>query len=170
MVNRLSDMWNGRGKVATRYIAVSLINTVNHQGLLTLANSIWGWTGGWANVFAACLAAVPAYLLSRAWVWEVSGKHNWRTEVLPFWVIALIGMGVSTLFAEIADRVVGAGIAVNLASLFGYFLVWVAKFFILDRLFLDDELRIGAEKLAQKRADTAAEPPSQGTSPGRTGS
>jgi putative flippase GtrA len=159
-------MWNGRSKVATRYIAVSLINTVNHQGLLYLANSIWEWTGGWANVFAAGLAAIPAYLLSRAWVWEVSGKHNWRTEVLPFWIIAFIGMGVSTLFAEVADRVVGAGIAVNLASLFGYFLVWVAKFFILDRLFLNDELRVGAEHLAQDRAETGTEPPSAG----RTGS
>ncbi len=157
MVNRLSDMWNGRGKVATRYIAVSLINTMNHQGLLTLANSIWDWTGGWANVFAAGLAAIPAYLLSRAWVWEVSGKHNWRTEVMPFWVIAFIGMGVSTVFAEIADRVVGAGIAVNLASLFGYFLVWIAKFFILDRLFLDDDLRRGADTLTRERATLAGE-------------
>lgn len=164
-VNRLSDMWNGRGKVATRYIAVSLINTVNHQGLLYLANSVWDWTGGWANVFAACLAAIPAYLLSRAWVWEVSGKHDWRTEVLPFWIIALIGMGVSTLFAEIADRGVGAGIVVNLASLFGYFLVWVAKFFILDRLFLDNDLREGAAQLAEERSTAAKLPPQPGTRP-----
>ncbi len=121
-------------------MAVSVINFVNHQGLLYVANSIWGWSGGWANVFAAGVAAVPAYLLSRAWVWEVSGKHNWRTEILPFWTIALVGMGVSTVFAEVADRLFGAGLAVQLASLFGYFLVWVAKFFLLDRMFVDPGL------------------------------
>lgn len=137
-------MWSGRGKVATRYIAVSVINTLNHQGLLFVANSVWGWTGGWANVFAACLAAVPAYLLSRAWVWEVSGKHNWRTEILPFWLIALVGMGVSTLFAELADRWTGAGVWVNVASLAGYFVVWIGKFFVLDKLFIEEAQ---AEKL-----------------------
>lgn len=140
----LAEVWNGRGKTASRYMAVSVINIVNHQALLYLANSIWNWTGGWANVFAAMVAAIPAYLLSRAWVWEVSGKHNWRTEVLPFWVIALIGMGVSSVFAEMADRWFGAGLVVNLASLVGYFLVWIAKFFLLDKVFVDQN----AERLA----------------------
>lgn len=138
LADRLEDLWNGRGKVATRYIAVSVINTVNHQGLLFLANSVWDWTGGWANVFAACIAAIPAYLLSRAWVWEVSGKHSLRTQILPFWIIAFIGMGVSTLFAELVDRWIGPGIAVNIASLVGYFVVWVGKFFVLDRMFVSE--------------------------------
>lgn len=151
LVDRVSEMWNGHSKVATRYIAVSVINTANHQGLLFVANSIWNWTGGWANVFAACLAALPAYLLSRAWVWEVSGKHNWKTEVLPFWTIAFVGMGVSTLFAELADRWVGAGPAVNVASLVGYFIVWVAKYFILDRLFVETETISGGAAGADTR-------------------
>ena len=74
-----------------RYLAVSVINLVNHQALLFIANSLWDWSGGWANVFAACIAAVPAYLLSRAWVWGISGKHDLRSEVLPFWILALAG-------------------------------------------------------------------------------
>lgn len=131
----VARFWVGEHRVATRYIAVSVINTVNHQALLFLANSVWDWTGGWANVFAATTAAVPAYLLSRAWVWEVSGRHSFRSEVLPFWTIALVGLLVSTLCAEVADRVFGAGIAVNIASLVGYFFVWVAKFVLLDRMF-----------------------------------
>lgn len=145
VAGQLTEMWHGRGKVATRYVAVSLINTLNHQALLFIANSIWDWTGGWANVFAACLAAVPAYVLSRAWVWEVEGKHNWRTQVLPFWIIALIGMGVSTLFAELTDRWVGPGVAVNIASLIGYFVVWVGKFFVLDRLFIEDAASVAVD-------------------------
>ncbi len=137
MVDRdfLNELWNGRYRVASRYVAVSVINTLNHQLLLSLANTVWDWTGGWANVFAACMAAIPAYLLSRAWVWEVSGRHSWRTEILPFWAIALVGLVVSSVFAEMADRWFGSGIAVNIGSLIGYFIVWVAKFFLLDRLF-----------------------------------
>lgn len=121
--------------MATRYLLVSAFNFFGHQGLLFLANSIWGWPGGAANVFAACLMSVPAYLLSRAWVWEVDGRHDMRRQVLPFWAITLAGLVVSTLMAALADRAFGAGLAVNLASLVGYFIVWVAKFFLLDRLF-----------------------------------
>lgn len=124
-----------KGKMATRYLLVSAFNFAGHQAFLFLANSVWGWSGGVANVFAACVMSIPAYLLSRAWVWEVDGRHDVRRQVLPFWAITLAGLVVSTVFAAVADSVFGAGLAVNLASLIGYFIVWVAKFFLLDRLF-----------------------------------
>lgn len=131
----VSDVGLGKGATAARYLFVSAFNFVGHQAFLFLANSIWGWSGGVANVFAACVMSVPAYLLSRAYVWEVDGRHDMRRQVLPFWAITLAGLVVSTLLAALADRIFGAGIAVNIASLIGYFIVWVAKFFLLDRLF-----------------------------------
>ena len=133
--NSVSGLDRAKGATATRYLLVSTFNFVGHQAFLFLANSVWGWSGGVANVFAACVMSIPAYLLSRAWVWEVDGRHDMKRQVLPFWAITFTGLVVSTLFAAIADRVFGAGIAVNIASLIGYFIVWVAKFFLLDRLF-----------------------------------
>ena len=118
-----------------RYLAVSAMNIFNHQTLLYIAHSIWEWGGGAANVFAACVSAVPGYFLSRAWVWQRSGTHSWRAEVLPFWGIALAGLVVSSLMAEGADRVFKSALAVAIASLVGYLIVWVVKFFLLDRLF-----------------------------------
>ena len=124
-----------RVRTASRYLAVSFVNLFNHQVLLFTANTWWHWPGGWANVFAAVVAAIPAYFLSRTWVWEVSGRHDFRSEVLPFWLLALAGLVVSTGLAELADRSLGAGLQVNAASLVGYFIVWVAKYLLLDRLF-----------------------------------
>lgn len=134
-VNPLADVLAGRGKTAGRYLAVSIINIFNSQALLYLGNSVWGWPGGWANVFAASLASIPAYILSRAWVWEKRGAHSMRGEVLPFWILTLIGLVLSSVAAALADRQFGAGLLVNVASLGAYFVVWVAKFLILDRLF-----------------------------------
>ena len=108
---------NARGRLAARYVAVSVFNTVFSQTLLFVANSVWGWGGGSSNAFAAIIASIPAYLLSRAWVWEKTGSHSVAREVVPFWVITFIGLGVSTLAAEFADRQFGAGIWVNVASL-----------------------------------------------------
>jgi len=131
----LSEASSKRGGLAARYGLVSVINVVNHQILLNLANSGWGWSGGRSNVFAAIVAAVPGYLLSRHWVWEVRGPHSLSEEILPFWSLAVVGLVLSTILAEGADRIFGSGIPVALASLVGYFVVWVAKFLLLDRLF-----------------------------------
>lgn len=124
-----------RRVVAGKYLAVSVLNVLNHQVLLWVANSEWGWSGGQSNAFAAVCAAIPGYLLSRAWVWDVRGTHSFRAEILPFWVIALFGLVVSSVAAEAADRTFGSGIWVAAASLFAYFLVWVLKFALLDGMF-----------------------------------
>lgn len=138
-----------RRGVALRYVLVSILNVLNHQVLLNLANSGWGWGGGVSNVFAAVVAAVPGYLLSRYWVWEVRGSTSFRAEVLPFWTMALLGLVFSTVLAEAADRVFGAGLAVALASLAGYFVVWVLKFILLDRIFERSAQRNEAAQAAE---------------------
>ncbi|MEM9133717.1 MAG: GtrA family protein [Actinomycetota bacterium] len=135
LINRLRDLAVKRGGLAGRYTAVSVLNVVNHQILLNLANSGWGWSGGRANVFAAVISAVPAYYLSRQWVWKVQGTHSVRNEIAPFWILSLLGLLVSTVLAESADRLFEAWYWVAGASLLGYFIVWVAKFVVLDRLF-----------------------------------
>ena len=125
--------------MAGRYMAVSVVNVLNHQVVLFIANTVWGWPAGWSNVFAACVAAGPAYLLSRAWVWQVSGRHSFRAEVLPFWSLAVVGLLVSTLLAAGAGQLFGDGIVVNIASLIGYAIVWVAKFLVLHHVFTPGE-------------------------------
>lgn len=125
----------GRRALALRYGAVSVINVIDHQVLLNVANSGWGWGGGQSNMFAAVLAAIPGYILSRRWVWKVSGTHSWREEIAPFWTLALLGLILSTALAETADRLFGSGIWVAVGSLAGYFIIWVSKFVILDRMF-----------------------------------
>lgn len=134
---RLEVLLGDRQGPVARYLAVSVINVLNHQTLLWIAHSAWGWGGGWANVFAAAVSAVPGYFLSRAWVWKRSGDHSWHREVVPFWGIALVGLVVSSIAAEAADRLFDSTLAVQLASLVGYLIVWIAKFFLLDRLFAD---------------------------------
>lgn len=114
---------------------VSAVNVLNHQLILQLALYLWSWSGGWANAFAASTAAVPAYFMSRYWVWQVRGRSSLRDEVLPFWAIALLGLVVSSFTAEAADRLFDQPLMISAGSLIGYFVVWLAKFVLLDRLF-----------------------------------
>ncbi|MEM7321782.1 MAG: GtrA family protein [Actinomycetota bacterium] len=121
--------------VVLRYLITSAINVVNHQLLLQMALRWWGWSGGVANAFAAMIAVIPAYLLSRYWVWEVSGPNSVRREVGPFWIIAVLGLVLSTAAAETADRLFGSDLLVSAGSLAGYFVVWLGKFVMLNVVF-----------------------------------
>ena len=89
-------------------------------------------------------------------MWEVRGSTSFRSEVLPFWTMALLGLVFSTVLAEIADRVFGAGLAVALASLAGYFVVWVMKFILLDKLF-ERSARRNEAALAEESVTTATD-------------
>ena len=132
---RVIGWFSGDPGVMVRYLVTSGINVVNHQVLLQLAVRWWDWSGGQANVFAAVVAALPAYLLSRYWVWAVQGRPSLRNEIVPFWTIALLGLLASTLTASLADRLFDEPLMISVGSLAGYFVVWVAKFLVLDQLF-----------------------------------
>lgn len=148
-MNPIRNLLMSRRGIAGRYVAISFINVVNHQILLNLANSGWGWSGVRANVFAAVIAAIPGYYLSRQWVWKMQGAHSMRNEIAPFWILALLGLVVSTGMVLAAERLFDPWIWVAGASLVGYFMVWVLKFIVLDKLF---------DRAAAKRAAAEVAP------------
>ncbi len=122
-----------------KYVFVTLINISINQIVLYIANTRFGLSGGWASLVAALIGTGPAYVLSRRWVWERKGPHSLKGEVAPFLAIALLGLAISGALAELAGRAFGAGLAVNAGNLMGYFIVWVIKFALLDRLFTSTE-------------------------------
>lgn len=135
--------------VVSRYLITSVINVINHQLLLQMALRWWGWSGGMANAFAAMVAVIPAYLLSRYWVWEVSGPNSVKREIGPFWLIAIAGLVLSTAAAEAADRLFGSEWLVSVGSLAGYFVVWVVKFALLNVVFDPEDETVPPEVRAR---------------------
>jgi len=117
-----------------RYGGVSVFNVLFGQSLLFFFHTVIDWPGWIANVAAVMISAVPAYLLSRHWVWGQRGPHSFKAEVLPFWSMALLGLTLSTVAVAIVDDHYDGALPVQLASLAAFFLVWILKFFVLDRL------------------------------------
>jgi putative flippase GtrA len=122
------------GQKLLRFCGVSVVNLVLGQTLLFMFYSVLGWSAVVANLAAVCISAVPAYLLSRKWVWRMNGDHSMRSEILPFWSLAIAGLVVSTLAVGYAEAHFDAAVMVNLASIAGFAVIWVVKFFILDRV------------------------------------
>jgi putative flippase GtrA len=137
----VSQLKGEYGQEAAKYLAVSVFNVVFGQSLLVLAHAGFGWSQVQSNVFAVSLSAFPAYVLSRRWIWQKKGGNHFWKEVVPFWAMAFLGLGLSTLFAWGAGQVSDATIVLQLANLSAFGLLWVAKFFVLDKLLFtnDDE-------------------------------
>ena len=127
-----------------KYSAVSVINVAIGQALLVLFATILHIRPSIANVLAVCLSAVPAYFLTRRWVWGKSGKSHLYKEVLPFWGFALAGLILSTVAVSLATNVTGVAdisppdrttiekLIPNIANMLAFGVLWVVKFFVLD--------------------------------------
>jgi len=130
------------GAKLLRFGAVSAFNVVFGQTLLFGAQTLLAWSAVVSNIFAVAVSAIPAYLLSRYWVWQKRGKNHFVREVVPFWSLALLGLALSTLAVWFVERQWNPHpLVINLTNLVAFGVVWVSKFIILDRvLFKHEEL------------------------------
>ena len=119
-----------------KYSAVSVVNVVVGQGLLIFFHAILGLGATTSNVLAVCISAVPAYYLSRRFVWGKTGKSHFRKEVLPFWIFVIIGLVFSTLTVTVAAHLYpDSKLLPNIVNMASFGILWVARFFLMDKLF-----------------------------------
>tara|TARA_B100000131_G_C18079759_1_gene597759 strand:- start:540 stop:971 length:432 start_codon:yes stop_codon:yes gene_type:complete len=124
-----------------RYLLVSVVSVVIGQLLLYLFFKILGLDASLSNFLSVTLSTIPNYLLNRYWVWRKSGPHDLKREIFPYWIIAFTGLGLSTLFVFLADRIWDSWVVVNCANLSAYGSLWVLKFVILDRYLFNTNSR-----------------------------
>jgi putative flippase GtrA len=95
-----------------------------------------------AQTVATAVSTIPAYYLSRRWVWSVDGKSDFRTEIAPFWVLSFLQFGLSLIIIGVAGRFIQTRIeshamktlVLNLVNLTTYGVMWVGKFFFLNKI------------------------------------
>ncbi len=115
-----------------KYSATSVMNVAITQTLLQLALA-FSLKAVVANLLAVGLSAIPAYLVNRRWVWGKQGPHSIGREIVPFWSYAFLGLAVSTIAVAWADARWHSNLAVSIANIAAFGLLWAAKFVLLDR-------------------------------------
>jgi len=142
------------GRRLLRYTAVSVISSsVYFAALVVVYGALRLWTEVPSTVFANVVAAIPAYFLYRSWVWGRSGRSHLVGEVLPFWVVTILG-ALFTIVAAAKARQLGVshhmshelrtGLLLG-ATVTAFASLWVVKFLIFHRIFHRGEDRILAE-------------------------
>lgn len=136
------DFIADHGDKLLRYCGVSVVNVLSGQGILAFCLVVLDMGGVSSQLIAAMLSAIPAYILSRRWVWKQRGRDSFRSEVLPFWTMALIGLVFAVTCIAIVERFTDATLVLMLTSLGAYGVVWVAKYVVLDQIMWKTEPEI----------------------------
>jgi putative flippase GtrA len=155
-----------------KFASVSVISTIITQGVLFMTYHVLTLASAMeCNVIATCVATVPAYYLNRTWTWGKRGKsHPWR-EVMPFWVIAFIGLVLSTVAVGVAahnadhfshSRDVRA-LVVQFANLSTYALIWVGRYVIFNRFLFGEQSSDGGGVAADESVASVAAAGSNGS-------
>ncbi len=127
-----------------KFGTVSVISTVVAQSILFALydEHLFGSLSAMvSNVIATGVATVPAYWLNRTWTWGKRGKSSLWREVMPFWVMAFIGLVLSTLAVGVAAHNVDLishkklvkDLVVHFANFTTYGAIWVARYAIFNK-------------------------------------
>ncbi|MEM7096320.1 MAG: GtrA family protein [Actinomycetota bacterium] len=110
-------------------------------GQAIFATLLYGfdWPYVQANITSVAIMVMPNYLMNRYWVWGKKSKNNFKTEVLPFWTLAFIGFLFSTIAVWFVEDQGWPKLAALVANFVAYGVVWVFKFFVMERFLFGDE-------------------------------
>ena len=133
-ISTLQRLRAEHGPKALRYCGVSVVNVTVGLSVLAVCHGALGWPAVGANLAAWLVGTAPAYLLSRAWVWRRSGPHRMGGEVLTFWIMALVGLVLSSLAVAVIEHFTPRTLLVVAGNVGAYGSVWVAKYVFLDQV------------------------------------
>ncbi len=118
-----------------KYSAASVSGVVTSQVTLVFCLVVIDLPAVTSNIIAVTLGAVPNYLINRAWTFNKRGSHSLTREIVPFWLMAVLGLVLSTFAVAWADtRYDGNVLVLSAASIGSFGVLWVAKYFVLERL------------------------------------
>jgi putative flippase GtrA len=134
----------------TRCLAVSVGTTLLSAAILVALSLGAGVPAGTSNVIAVCCGIGPSYLANRSWVWKQTGRGSVLREVVPFWILSLAGLVLSTIAVSAVASATTSwssaarSVALPFANLGVFGALWVVQFAVLDRVVFTHRERVTA--------------------------
>ncbi|ORB86863.1 hypothetical protein B1987_27315 [Mycobacterium kansasii] len=121
-----------------RYLAVALVFLPIGQGLIQVLGP---WLDNYtlASLLAAAIVTIPNFFANKRFVWRAVSGENLHHQVLVFWTVVMLAVGLATYFTYLVDDAMAGysrpvhGSVVFLVQVLGFGLVWIGRYLILDR-------------------------------------
>ncbi len=91
-----------------------------------------------ASIASAAILTIPNFFANKMLVWKNTSRDNLRTQVIVFWIAAMLGVTFATGLTFVVDWMIESHgwiekVAVFFAQLAGFGIVWLGRYIILDR-------------------------------------
>lgn len=130
---------SAEGRKQLRYAAVSIVFVPVGQVLIQLLGAfVFDKNYTLASIVSAAILTLPNFFANKYLVWKDTPNDNLRTQMLVFWVAAMLGVTFATgltwiVEQQVHDKGIIEPISVFFAQLTGFGIVWVGRYIILDR-------------------------------------
>ena len=127
------------GRKQLRYAGVSVVFVPLGQICIQIFGGIFDGNYTKASLATAALLTLPNFFANKYFVWKETSKDNLRTQVLVFWVAAMLGVSFATGLTYLVEQQTQdmsnlvERLAVFAAQLLGFGIVWVGRFLVLDK-------------------------------------
>lgn len=127
------------GRKQLRYMGVSVVFVPIGQVLIQVLGSVFDGNFTLASIVAAAILTIPNFFANKLLVWKDTSKDNLRTQVIVFWVAAMLGVSLATGLTYVVQQMTEDSsslvqrISVFVAQMTGFGIVWVGRYLVLDR-------------------------------------
>ncbi len=114
-----------------KFLVVALVAAIVDFGLANVLAFVVDVDTVVASGVALCLASAVNFALNRSWTFDRHGKVDLVREVVPFALVALVVLGMTSAVVWLAGYWFGKSVLIfNAARVTGLGLMWLAKFFV----------------------------------------
>ena len=127
------------GRKQLRYMGVSVVFVPVGQVLIQVLGSVFDGNFTLASIVAAAILTVPNFFANKLLVWKDTSHDNLRTQVVVFWVAAMLGVSLATGLTFVVQQLTDESsslvqrVSVFIAQMTGFGIVWVGRYLVLDR-------------------------------------
>jgi putative flippase GtrA len=127
------------GRKQLRYMGVSVVFVPVGQVMIQVLGTVFDGNFTLASVVSAAILTVPNFFANKYLVWKDTSRDNLRTQVVVFWVAAMLGVALATGLTFVVERLTEDSsslvqrISVFVAQMTGFGIVWVGRYLVLDK-------------------------------------
>ncbi len=127
------------GRKQLRYMGVSVVFVPVGQVLIQILGSVFDGNYTQASIVAAAILTVPNFFANKLVVWKDTSRDNLRTQVVVFWVAAMLGVSLATTLTFVVQNLTEdtsslvQRVSVFVAQMTGFGIVWVGRYLVLDK-------------------------------------
>jgi putative flippase GtrA len=127
------------GRKQLRYMGVSVVFVPVGQVLIQILGSVFDGNYTRASIVAAAILTVPNFFANKLVVWKDTSRDNLRTQVVVFWVAAMLGVSLATGLTFVVQQLTEDSsslvqrVSVFVAQMTGFGIVWVGRYLVLDK-------------------------------------